>query len=104
MKNHREYSEHWCDFQLDNDSQIKKFYKEYFISIPINLAKLEDNFIDFTYNVYRDFRIIETEGVFEIIEKNEQVNEKYLVLSVPIRNLNSQQSAYCGFEIKSRCL
>lgn len=33
-----------------------------------------------------------------------KTNEKYLVLSVPIRNLNSQQSAYCGFEIKSRCL
>lgn len=68
MKSYCEYSKHWSDFQLDNDGKIRNFYKEYIIDKPDNFEKFLDDFVDFTYNTYNDFRIVEIDGVCKITE------------------------------------
>ncbi len=76
MKDFQEYTKHWCDFQLINEKQIKKFYHKFFVEKEENINKLKDDFIDFTYNTYLEFRIVESNGICECIEQNKQINDK----------------------------
>lgn len=76
MKNNCEYSKHWSDFQLDNDLQIRDFYQEYIVAKPDNFEKFVDDFVDFTYNTYSDFRIIEIDGVCKVIEQDQCISLK----------------------------
>lgn len=76
MKNYSEYSKHWSDFQLDNDVKIRDFYQEYIVAKPDNFEKFLDDFVDFTYNTYNDFRIVEIDGVCKIIELDQCISLK----------------------------
>ncbi|WP_270513086.1 hypothetical protein [Lactococcus lactis] len=76
MKNSQEYTKNWSDFQLSNETQIKNFYHKFFVEKTKNLEKLTDDFIDFTYNSYHDFKIVESNGVCEVVEQDEQINKK----------------------------
>ncbi|MFC6348116.1 hypothetical protein [Vagococcus carniphilus] len=76
MKNYREYSKHWSDFQLDNDLKIRDFYQEYIVAKPDNFEKFLDDFVDFTYNTYNDFRIVEIDGVCKITEQDQCISLK----------------------------
>lgn len=76
MKDEPEYVKHWNDFQLNDDAQIKIFFRKYFQKNSTYLEKLEDDFIDFTYNYYSGFEIIENNGVVTFSRPDKFVNTK----------------------------
>lgn len=67
MKNYPNYFKHWNSFNLNNESEYRKFYKENISETPKFLNMLLDLFLAFTYNdeefvhKYKD-----VEGIIEI--------------------------------------
>lgn len=64
MKMYNEYTKYWMETSLTTEREIKDFYFKFILSNARVFESLKDDFVNFTYNSYEYFELVDRCGEF----------------------------------------